>query len=157
MAEEAKNTGNQEQKTFTQAEMDAIIGDRLARERQKYSDYDSLKEKAAEFDKAEEESKTELQKALESVTNLQNELTTLKTANTVREVREKVAKDMEVPVSLLTADTEEDCKKQAQAIKDYAGGVKKKYPAAKENTNINHQNADDANMRDWARNLFSKG
>ena len=45
MAAEVKETENQGQKTFTQAEMDAIIGDRLARERQKYADYDSLKEK----------------------------------------------------------------------------------------------------------------
>lgn len=32
-------------KTFTQAEMDSIIEGRLARERQKYADYDDLKEK----------------------------------------------------------------------------------------------------------------
>lgn len=31
------------EKTFTQAELDAIIGERLSRERQKYADYDELK------------------------------------------------------------------------------------------------------------------
>ena len=33
-------------KTFTQAEMDSIIEGRLARERQKYADYEDLREKA---------------------------------------------------------------------------------------------------------------
>ena len=37
-------------KTFTQAEMDSIIEGRLARERQKYADYDDLKEKASKYD-----------------------------------------------------------------------------------------------------------
>ena len=37
-------------KTFTQAEMDSIIEGRLARERQKYADYDDLKEKAPDLD-----------------------------------------------------------------------------------------------------------
>ena len=35
-----------EQKTFTQEEVNSIIAERLGRDRQKYADYDSLKEKA---------------------------------------------------------------------------------------------------------------
>ena len=53
------------ERTFTQAEMDAIIGDRLKRERAKYADYDEVKAKAAKYDEAEEANKTELQKAVE--------------------------------------------------------------------------------------------
>ena len=57
--------GTQEaQKTFTQEEMNRIIADRVQRERSKYNDYDSLKEKAAKYDAHEEASKTELQKAI---------------------------------------------------------------------------------------------
>lgn len=159
MAAEVKDTGNQEPKTFTQAEMDAIIGDRLARERQKYADYDSLKEKAGKYDEAQEANKTELQKALENASKIQKELDALKSANNVRDVREKVAKEMDVPASLLTADTEEACKKQAEAIIEYAGGTKKKYPSPKENKNEKSpQEAEkDANMKAWAHSLFSKG
>lgn len=51
-----------ESKTFTQEEMDAIIGERLKRERAKYVDYEALKEKADKFDAFEEANKTELQK-----------------------------------------------------------------------------------------------
>ena len=51
---------------------------------------------------------------------LKAELEGLKTANAVREIREKVSKDTGVPASLLTADTEEACKTQAEAISAYA-------------------------------------
>ena len=37
-------------KTFTQAEVDSIIEGRLAREHEKYADYDSLKDKAGKYD-----------------------------------------------------------------------------------------------------------
>ncbi len=46
--------GGAPEKTFTQGEMDAIIGERLAREREKYADYDILKAKAAKFDESVE-------------------------------------------------------------------------------------------------------
>ena len=55
----------QTERTFTQAEMNAIISDRLTRERSKYADYDDLKAKAAQFDASQEAGKTELQKANE--------------------------------------------------------------------------------------------
>ena len=53
------------EKTFTQAEMDAIIGERLNRMKAKYADYDELAKKAKAFDEAAEASKSELQKAVE--------------------------------------------------------------------------------------------
>ena len=50
-------------KTFTQEQMDAIIADRLQRERTKFVDYDALKEKAAAFDAAEAAKQTETERA----------------------------------------------------------------------------------------------
>ena len=61
MADEVKDVttpSNEPERTFTQSELNAIIGDRLAQERKKYADYDELKGKAAKFDEAEEASKT---------------------------------------------------------------------------------------------------
>jgi hypothetical protein len=46
--------------------LDRIISDRLARDRQRYADYDELKRKAAEHDKALEASRTEQEKAVEA-------------------------------------------------------------------------------------------
>ena len=93
--------GNETGKTFTQAELNAIVEARLARERDKYADYDSLKEKAGKYDEAEESKKTELQKATDKMSALQRELDALKSANTVRTIREKVAKDTQVPIECL--------------------------------------------------------
>ena len=81
----------QTERTFTQAEMNAIISDRLTRERSKYADYDDLKAKAAQFDAAQEAGKTELQKANEKAAKLQQQLDALNSANTLREVRAKVS------------------------------------------------------------------
>ena len=88
-------TVNQEnvatEKTFTQDEVNAFVGERLAREREKYADYEALKEKAAKYDQAEEASKSELQKATERAEKLESELNGLKKANEIRQIRDKVA------------------------------------------------------------------
>jgi hypothetical protein len=55
-AEESVN--KPESKTFTQEELDKIVADRIARERkkvEKFADYDELKTKASEYEKALEE------------------------------------------------------------------------------------------------------
>lgn len=109
-----------EERTFSQAEVDAIVGDRLKRERQKYADYESLKEKATKLDEIEEANKSELQKATERAEALQSELDGMRKANSIREMREKVSNETGVPVSLITAENEEDAKKQAEDIVAFA-------------------------------------
>lgn len=59
--------------TFTQADIDRIVGERLAREREKYKDYEDLKKKAAEFDKIQEAQKSDLQKAQEAAKKAEEE------------------------------------------------------------------------------------
>lgn len=120
-------TVNQEQatpeaseKTFTQSELDAIINDRLQRERSKYADYKSLKEKADSYDQYVEANKSELQKANDKAAALQKELDDLKQAAAVKAIKEKVSKDTGVPTDLLTGSTEEECRTQADAIKAFA-------------------------------------
>lgn len=57
--------GGQSGQTFSQADVDRIVGERLARERSsKFGDYDDLKTKAAEFDKLRESQATEQEKAV---------------------------------------------------------------------------------------------
>lgn len=50
-------------KTFTQAELDKIVGDRLKREKDKYADYDAVKAKAKQLDDIETANKSDLEKA----------------------------------------------------------------------------------------------
>ena len=118
------------ERTFTQAEVNAMVQERLSRDRAKYADYESLKEKAAKFDQIEEESKSELQKATERADSLQKEIDQLKKANSVREVRTKVSAETGVPENLLTGETEEDCQAQAKAILSFAKPGA--YPAVKD-------------------------
>lgn len=108
------------EKTFTQADVDRIVAERLQRDRAKYADYDDIKSKAEKFDAMEEASKTELQKATDRANKLQAELDKRKKEDGVRVIREKVAKETKVPVSLLTGETEEACTEQAKAILAFA-------------------------------------
>lgn len=123
------------ERTFTQAEMNAIISDRLSRERSKYADYDDLKAKAQQFDAAQEAGKTALQKANEKAAKLQEQLDTLTKANTLRELRSKVAAATGVPADLLSGDTEEACTAQAQAILKFA---KPGYPDVRDGGDPHH-------------------
>ena len=135
---ENKETVNQEvtteEKTFTQAELDSIIADRLKREREKYSEYESLREKAARLDEIEEASKTELQKATERAEKLESELTQLKRAEEIRQIRDKVASETGVPANLLNGETEEACKDQACAILSFKSASA--YPAIKDSGEV---------------------
>ena len=115
-----QENGESQERTFTQDELNAIVGKRLAEEKNKYADYDVLKAKAEKFDEAEEASKSELQKATERANALETELNGLKKAEEVRLMRENVAKETGIPSNLLTGSSEEECKAQAEAIKAYA-------------------------------------
>lgn len=60
-------------KTFTQDELDRIIAERLQRERDKYKDYDALKQKAAELDKIQESQLSEQEKLQKKLAELERE------------------------------------------------------------------------------------
>ena len=109
-----------ENKTFTQDEVNAIIGDRLKRDREKYADYEDLKAKAQKYDEAEEASKTELQKANDKINELQAKADKLSKDAEIRGIREKVAAETKVPADLLTGETEEICKEQAKRLLEFA-------------------------------------
>jgi len=110
MAEDVRATGadqgtngGEPEKTFTQEEVNAIVGKRLHEEKEKYADYDELKNKAAKYDEAEEASKSELQKATERAEGLQKEVDKMKRDKRLHEIRAKVAKETGVsPDRLLT-------------------------------------------------------
>lgn len=113
-------TEPQGERTFTQSELNAIVADRLGRERDKYQDYAALKEKADKYDAEQEAGKTELQKATEKVAALQAQVEAYTKADNLRSIREKVSQETGVPANLLYGEDEDSCKAQAQAILDYA-------------------------------------
>ena len=99
------------EKTFTQAELDAIVGERLKRERAKYADYGELKTKAAAYDEAAEASKSELQKAVEQRDRYKAELDKLHEEQKRSEQVARVAAERGVDAALLArmaGDVEEN-------------------------------------------------
>lgn len=106
----------QEEKRFTQAEMNAIITDRLNRERSKYADYDDLKAKAENADAAQAAGRAELEKAQRRADDLQKQLDDIAKANEIKSIKQKVFEETGVPVDLLTGQTEADCRAEAHRI-----------------------------------------
>lgn len=116
----AENAETTSERTFTQAELDSIVKDRLKREREKHADYDVLKAKAEKFDAAEEASKSELQKAVERAEALKAELDGIKAEQQRRELVAAVAKESGVDAELLAAmsgKTEDEIKAHAELLK----------------------------------------
>ena len=112
-------------KTFTQAELDAIVSDRLKRERAKYADYDEFKAKAAKYDEAEEANKSELQKAVEERDRYKAEIEKLHAEKERADLIAKVATEQGVDAALLarmSGDVEENAaflKQQIDSMPKY--------------------------------------
>lgn len=126
MDKESTNMGetgksSREERTFTQEEMNQIIAERIAKEKNKYADYDDMKEKAAKFDEYEEKNKSELERVQEQNSKLQSEIEKYKKAESLRTVHETVSKKMGVPANLLHGSDEESCEEEAKAILEFAG------------------------------------
>lgn len=82
----------------TQEELDKIVGARLAREREKYADYDQLKATAEEASEA-----------IAERDELRGQLTESR--------RESIATAAGIPVELVVGDTEDDMRAHADRIK----------------------------------------
>ena len=79
--------GGTEFKPITsQEELNKLIGARINSVKSQYADYDDIKAKAAEFDKAQEASKSELQKAADRAAAAEKERDDLRLASTRAEV-----------------------------------------------------------------------
>ena len=126
----------------SQADLDRIVESRLARERQKYADYDDLKAKATKFDEAEQSNKTELQKALEAAAAAEKRATAAEASN----LRATVAAAKGVPANLLTGTTEAELNASADALVAFRGQTAKVPPVEGSGGNVHdtqEKSADD--------------
>ena len=83
------------------------------------SEVESLRQQIADA-QANQTSGEDLQKAQQQIEALTKELNGMKTAETIRLTREKVAGEKKIPAHLLTGETEEACAKQADEILAFA-------------------------------------
>lgn len=103
-----------QQKTFTQEDVDRIVGERIKREREKYADYDDLKAKA----NANDETKSELEQLRERAESAERKANELEHANQLRAWAEQAASETGVPASVLRGSTLEELQEHARLIKD---------------------------------------
>src|SRR5690606_15042539 len=103
----------------SQAVLDHIIQDRLAREKAKYSDYEDLKKKAEAYDAAETEKLSEIQKAEKRAQDAEAEAEKLR----VEKLRLEVAGIKGVPVALLSGSTKEEMEAAADTLLSWRGEV----------------------------------
>lgn len=152
--QENNNTNGTETKTFTQADLDRIVQERVNRERAKYEGFEELKAKAQKFDEQEEANKTELQKAQERATELEEKLKKREHEDSIREMKKKVADEMKIPADLLTGETEEACMEQAKAIMSFA--TSQGYPSVKDGGESNPSTKKTArdSFKEWADQNF---
>lgn len=125
-----QETEAKEQKTFTQEELNQIVSERVKKERSKYEGFEEMKTKAAKYEKLQEDSKSDLQKAEDKAAKLEEELNSMKKADEIRKIKSDVAQKTGIPEELLIGETEEACEEQAKAIKDF---VDKKIEEARAN------------------------
>lgn len=130
-----------EGKTFTQADLDRIVEDRLKRERAKYEGFEELKARAARADELEAQNQSELEKTQGKLTKAEQRAADAE----AKLLRFEVAQEKDVPaklVPLLTAADKEGLEAQADLIlenakpgeqppPDFNGGAREPAPAPK--------------------------
>ena len=102
-----------EEKTFTQSQVDKIVGRRVYEEGAKYADYEELKAKAAKVDALEAEAA--------KAKGLESQLDALKREKEVNTVRAEVAELKGIPAKLLHGATKEECEAEADALLEFRG------------------------------------
>ena len=141
-----------EEKLFTQEQVNGFFNKRYSEMMSKLDEY---KAKAEKFDELEEANKTELQKATERAAQLESELNQIKKEASIKDVRNKVAKELGVPADLLTAETEDACKEQAKAILNFA--KPSSYPTIKDAGEVNNVGKPSPKQQfaEWANGAFN--
>lgn len=132
----------------SQEELNRVIGERVAREKAKYAGFDELKAKATEYDHLQEQSKTDLQKALERAEAAEQE----RDRERLEISRVKAAADAGIPPNLahrLVGSTPEELAADALELAQVLA------PARPRPTTV-QSGSTNANAGDWLRNQLAR-
>lgn len=102
-------------RTFTQADVEKIVADRITRERKKYAGYDDLKKKASQFDELQDKNKTELEKVNDQLNAAQVELQGYRVEKIRMDAARQVGLDLEL-AEFITAVDEDEAVEQAKRL-----------------------------------------
>lgn len=138
----------------SQEDFDKRIQARLARERSKFADYDDVKAKAAEFDKSQEASKTEVQKATERAEKAEADLAAIQSSSLRSEVA--LAKGLTpTQAKRLVGSTREELEADADELLADLGDQKPSAPRAPQQKTKQTEPKNDPE-REFARQLFGR-
>lgn len=107
------------EKTFTQAELDRIVGERVHRAKEQYADYDDLKAAKARLQEIEDAGKSEQQRLNEQLAEKDRLLAEREAALAqaqMSSLRATVAADKGVPAGSLTGSTKEELEASADQL-----------------------------------------
>lgn len=120
------------EKTFSQADVDRIVTERIARERKKLPNIDELKEKAQKWDQQEAASLSEidkLKKACEAATTARLEAEARAKAADVKAIKTLLIQKAGIPMDLIDrvrGETEEEIKADIEVLKPLLSTTTKK-------------------------------
>lgn len=109
-------------KSFSQMELDRIVGERLAREREKYAGFEDIKAKAEEYDKLAEARKTAEQKLTEKLTGAETRASTAEGKLLRYEIAASKGLDAKWAMRL-SGSTKEELEADADALAKEIGGT----------------------------------
>lgn len=112
------------------------------------ADVESLKQKMTE------QSGEDMKKAKQQIDKLTAELNGMKKAESVRLTREKIAAEKNIPVNLLTGETEEACAKQADDILAFATPSYPQLKDAGESHGTVPKSTTRDQFADWAKDIL---
>lgn len=128
---EPATTGQEAPRTFSQEEVDALMGKVRREVKGQYADYDALKAKASEAEGAAE-AVAKAAEADERAAKARAEADATKAELEHVRLVARVSQETGVPASLIHGDTAEDMAASAKAVSDYASRVARPgYPADK--------------------------
>lgn len=107
-------------RTFTQEEVNAMMGKVRREVEGKYAGFDDLKAKAARYDEAQAAAKTDLEKAVERADRAEAEARALREAKARADLAAEVSAATDVPAALIQGDDEEAMRASAGAIAAWA-------------------------------------
>ncbi|WP_115229807.1 capsid assembly scaffolding protein Gp46 family protein [Streptococcus uberis] len=146
----------------TQEELDAIIQSRLSREREKYADYEDLKQRLADFEAKETTYQNTINDLKTRETDLTSQIESLNgdlTKTKLQTAKQRIATEYGLPLDLadrLQGEDEESFKADAERLASYLA-PKQPTPPMKSNEPAIDTDPLKSGLRDMVRSLTNKG
>lgn len=144
-----------EQKTFTQDEVNRLVGKARKEASHKNENYEMYKQAYEELEQIKESNKSELQKAQDRAAKLETQLKNLKHNEEVQVWKREIASAAGVPADVLRGNTREEIEAHAQALQ--AAFEKPSAPVVGSDGNFNNAQKAKTKSQLFAETLEKKG